>query len=113
MTLQIDFECSGIIELMAYFSILCFFRVYSIPERALLSVFGLIYITVVNAMRISIISLAIHFGGENMYYIAHTYIGRIFFYVMTVILYFFVFTKSQVVRMKVGSFSYDQKDKSL
>ena len=44
-----------------------------------------------------------------MYYIAHTYVGRIFFYAATIVLYFYVFTKSQVVRMKVGSFSYDKE----
>ena len=113
ITLQIDFECSGIIEIMVYLSILAFFRVYSVSERAILSAIGVIYIIVANAMRIIIISVMIHFGGPSMYYIAHTYVGRIFFYAATIVLYFYVFTKSQVVRMKVGSFSYDKdKDKS-
>ena len=108
MTLQIDFECSGIIEIMVYIAILAFFRVYTVSERAILSAVGVIYIILANALRIIIIATMIHFGGEQMYYIAHTYIGRIFFYGATVILYFYVFTKSQVVRMKVGSFSYDK-----
>ena len=108
ITLQIDFECSGIIEIMVYLSILAFFRVYTVYERAILSAVGVIYIIVSNALRIIIIATMIHFGGENMYYIAHTYVGRIFFYAATIVLYFYVFTKSQVVRMKVGSFSYDR-----
>jgi exosortase family protein XrtG len=109
MTLQIDFECSGIIEIMVYIAILAFFKVYTISERAILSAVGVIYIILANALRIIIIATMIHFGGEQMYYIAHTYIGRIFFYAATVVLYFYVFTKSQVVRMKVGSFSYDKE----
>ena len=109
MTLQIDFECSGIIEIMVYIAILAFFKVYTVSERAILSAVGVIYIIVANALRIIIIATTIHFGGEQMYYIAHTYIGRIFFYAATVVLYFYVFTKSQVVRMKVGSFSYDKE----
>ena len=109
ITLQIDFECSGIIEIMVYLSILTFYRVYSVSERAILSAVGFIYIIVANALRIIIIATMIHFGGEDMYYIAHTYVGRIFFYAATIILYFYVFTKSQVVRMKVGSFSYDKE----
>lgn len=109
ITLQIDFECSGIIEIMVYLSILAFFRVYTVSERAILSAVGFIYIIVANALRIIIIATMIHFGGEDMYYIAHTYIGRIFFYAATIVLYFYVFTKSQVVRMKVGSFSYDKE----
>lgn len=109
MTLQIDFECSGIIEIMVYIAILAFFKVYTVSERAILSAVGVIYIILANALRIIIIATMIHFGGEQMYYIAHTYIGRIFFYAATVVLYFYVFTKSQVVRMKVGSFSYDKE----
>ena len=109
MTLQIDFECSGIIEIMVYIAILAFFKVYTISERAILSAVGVIYIILANALRIIIIATMIHFGGEQMYYIAHTYVGRIFFYAATVVLYFYVFTKSQVVRMKVGSFSYDKE----
>ena len=111
MTLQIDFECSGIIEIMVYIAILAFFKVYTISERAILSAVGVIYIILANALRIIIIATMIHFGGEQMYYIAHTYVGRIFFYAATVVLYFYVFTKSQVVRMKVGSFSYDKEKK--
>ena len=109
ITLQIDFECSGIIEIMVYLSILTFYRVYTVSERAILSAVGFIYIIVSNALRIIIIATMIHFGGEDMYYIAHTYVGRIFFYGATIVLYFYVFTKSQVVRMKVGSFSYDKE----
>ena len=109
ITLQIDFECSGIIEIMVYLSILTFYRVYTVSERAILSALGFIYIIVANALRIIIIATMIHFGGEDMYYIAHTYVGRIFFYAATIVLYFYVFTKSQVVRMKVGSFSYDKE----
>ena len=109
ITLQIDFECSGIIEIMVYHSILAFFKVYTVSERAILSAVGFIYIIVANALRIIIIATMIHFGGENMYYRAHTYVGRIFFYAATIVLYFYVFTKSQVVRMKVGSFSYDKE----
>ena len=109
ITLQIDFECSGIIEIMVYLSIITFYRVYTVSERAILSALGFIYIIVANALRIIIIATMIHFGGEDMYYIAHTYVGRIFFYAATIVLYFYVFTKSQVVRMKVGSFSYDKE----
>lgn len=108
MTLKVDFECSGIVEIMIYLSILCFYRVYNLVERVILSVAGVIYIILSNAIRITAIALIIHSGGEQAYYIAHTYIGRLIFYALTIILYFYVFTKSQVMRMQVGSFSYDK-----
>ena len=36
--------------------------------------------------------------------------GRIIFYVLQVILYFFVFTKPHVLKMKTGDFGYNKKD---
>ncbi len=106
MTLQIDLECSGIIEIMAFLSLLIFFRVYTVYERVIVGVLGTAYIMVCNAARIVLICLAVYFFGTPAYFVAHTFIGRIFFYVMTVILYFYVFTKPHIIQMKVGNFTY-------
>jgi exosortase family protein XrtG len=106
MTLKIDFECSGIIEIMAFISLLAFFRVYKPYERVIVGIIGTAYIMVCNALRIVIVCLALHFFGQSAYFITHTFIGRIFFYALSVLLYFYVFTKPQVVQMKVGNFSY-------
>lgn len=106
MTLQIDLECSGVIEIMAFLSLLIFFRVYSLYERIVVGVLGTAYIMVCNALRITIICEAVHFLGTSAYFVAHTFIGRIFFYGMTVLLYFYVFTKAHIIKMKVGNFKY-------
>lgn len=106
MTLQIDMECSGVIEIMAFLSLLIFFRVYTVYERIIVGVIGTAYIMVCNALRITLICEAIHFFGMDAYFVAHTFLGRIFFYVLTVLLYFYVFTKSHIIKMKVGNFSY-------
>lgn len=106
MTLQIDFECSGIIEIMAFLALLVFFRVYTVYERIVVGVLGTAYIMICNALRITLICEAVHFFGTSAYFVAHTFIGRIFFYAMTVILYFYVFTRSHIIQMKVGNFTY-------
>ena len=90
---------------------LAFFRVYTVPERIYVGILGTVYTIVANAMRLTVICLMIHFLGTDYYYLAHTIIGRLFFYVLQVILYFFVFTKSQVVRTVVGSFGYREETK--
>lgn len=107
MTLKIDFECSGIVEIMAFVSLLAFFGVYTRSERVLVGVLGTLAIMLANALRIILIAELIHFGGPNMYYVAHSLFGRLLFYALTVILYFYVFTKPQIVRMRVGRFTYD------
>lgn len=107
MTLQIDFECSGIIEIFAFLSLLAFFDLYKRHEKVLIGIIGVSYIMIINALRISLICFVVHFFGNDSYYIVHTFIGRLFFYALSVILYFYVFTKPQTIRMKVGNFTYD------
>ena len=106
ITLQIDFECSGILEIMAYLALLFFFEAYNIFERIIVSVVGIFYIILANALRIAVICTIIYFNGIGAYHIAHTIVGRLVFYALTVILYFFVFTKAQIIRQKVGGFAY-------
>lgn len=106
ITLQIDFECSGVIEIIAYVSLLSFFNVYKLNEKVIVGVLGTAAIIFANALRIVIICEIIHFCGMNMYYIAHTIIGRLVFYALSVLLYFYVFTKPQIIRTKVGKFTY-------
>ncbi|MGN0505196.1 MAG: exosortase family protein XrtG [Lachnospiraceae bacterium] len=106
ITLQIDFECSGIIEILAFLSLLAFFTVYTVKERVLVGISGCICIILSNVLRIIVICEMIHFFGVNVYFIAHAIVGRIVFYMLSVLLYFYVFTKSQIIRTKLGKFSY-------
>lgn len=108
MTLKIDFECSGIVEIMAFVSLLAFFDVYRRSERLIVGAIGVLAIVFANVVRIILIAEIIHIGGTQWYYIAHSLVGRIVFYAFTVVLYFYVFTKPQIVRMKVGRFAYER-----
>jgi len=107
ISLKIDFECSGIIEIIAYLSLLIFYRVYTVYERFCVGVLWVIAMVLANALRITIICLMIYFGGIDTYFIAHTYVGRLVFYALSVVIYFYVFTKPQIIKQKVGSFRYD------
>ncbi|MBO5489657.1 MAG: exosortase family protein XrtG [Eubacterium sp.] len=106
ISLLIDFECSGILEIMAFVSLLAFYKVYTRYERVMIGVLGVIYIILANALRIIVICSVIYVFGMPAYYIAHTFVGRIVFYGLSILLYFFVFTKAQIIRQKVGGFSY-------
>ncbi len=115
ITVNIDLECSGVIEISAFLSLLFLFSVYNIPERIYIGIIGTLYTIITNALRITIICVFIHFCGTDFYYFAHTFIGRIIFYVLQVALYFYVFTKPQIKRTKTGGFTYhvtDQKEET-
>lgn len=106
ISLCIDYECSGIIEMMAYVSMLAFFRVYDWMQRIILSVLGCMMIFFANIIRLFVIGTTIYYFGNDAYYIAHTIVGRIIFYALSVILYYYIFTKSQIVKQKIGGFRY-------
>ena len=106
ISLQIDMECSGIIEISAFLSLLLFFDVYGRSEKILVGILGTSYLILCNAVRITIICLSVRLFGISAYYIVHTFIGRILFYLLSILLYYYVFTKPQVIRMKVGIITY-------
>lgn len=106
ISLYIDYECSGIIEIMAFSAMLWFFPVYNFFEKFIVNIGGILWIFAANILRIFVICTMIFFFGNNIFYFAHTIFGRIIFYGLSVILYFHVFTRAQVVRQKVGNFNY-------
>ncbi len=110
ITVNIDLECSGFIEISAFISLLAFYGIYNVPERIYIGVVGTLYTMLTNALRIAVICTMIHFLGTDYYYVAHTIVGRIVFYVLQVILYFFIFTKPHVLKMKTGDFGYNKKE---
>lgn len=107
LSLYIDFECSGIIETMAFLSLLWFFPVYRPHEKIVVSIGGILSIFLFNVLRIYLICILIYFFGDGIYFYAHTVFARIFFYICTILLYFIVFTKSHIIRQKVGAFHYE------
>lgn len=107
ISLYIDYECSGVIEIMAFTAMLWFFPVYKFAEKFVINLIGILWIFAANILRISIICTTIYFFGNNAFYFAHTILGRIIFYFLSIILYFYVFTRSQIIRQKVGNFNYE------
>ena len=107
ISLYIDYECSGIIEIMAFSSMLWFFSVYQIYEKVIINIAGFFWIFAANVIRIFVICSLIYFFGNDIFYFAHTIFGRIIFYGLSIALYFHVFTRPQILRQKIGSFNYE------
>ncbi len=110
ISLYVDFECSGVIEIMAFLALLWFFEIYTTKEKVKYSVIGVLFVFAANVIRIFTICTIIYFGGNDWFYFAHSIFGRIVFYALTVYLYFSVFTKPHIQRQKVGQFSYEKEE---
>ncbi|HPO04392.1 MAG TPA: exosortase family protein XrtG [Bacillota bacterium] len=106
VSLVIDYECSGIVEIMAFSSLLWFFPLYNTAEKLIINIAGVLGIFIANALRLFIICLLIFYFGNEIFYFAHTIFGRLIFYLFSIVLYFYVFTRSHVIRQKVGVFTY-------
>ena len=108
-SLFIDLECSGILEIMVLFCLLIFFPVYSFDKRIWISVIGSFAIMFFNITRILCVIVAIYYFGDPVYDFVHSFIGRLLFYSLTIILYFYIFTRTQLLKQKVGRFEYRTK----
>lgn len=96
--MTIDYEYSGIIETTAFASLLAFYPMYSRKEKVFYLILGLLWIYLSNVIRLMIVIIMVHVGGASMFYLAHTIIGRIVFYILVIALYYNVFTYSRLSR---------------
>ena len=107
ISLYVDFECAGIVEVLVFIALVGFFFSYNWKEKIGVIISGFFWIVFSNVLRLTIICCIIRWFGNESYYIAHTIIGRIVFYLLSILLYFLVFTKRQIRQQKVGEFDYD------
>lgn len=95
--LMIDYECSGIIETTAFLSLLTFFPIYTRQDKIKLAIIGFLWIYLANVARLVLVGVTVHFLGPACLFWVHGVLGRLIFYILTIILYYNVFTHSQIV----------------
>ncbi len=110
ISMFVDYECSGIIEILAFLALLWFFPLYDVVERIVISFAGILWIFAANIIRLVLICALIYFFGNDMFFFAHVIFGRLIFYGLSVMLYFGVFTRPHILRQKIGKFRYGNAD---
>lgn len=96
--LFINYECSGMLETIAFISMLAFFPIYKGGEKIIVGCLGFLWILTANIVRLLITITILDYFGINALFIAHSIIGRVIFYVVVILLYYQVFTKPQIIR---------------
>ncbi|ADZ21574.1 exosortase family protein XrtG [Clostridium acetobutylicum] len=102
ISIFIDYECSGVIEMLVFTSLILFFPFGTRFRRVFYIIFGDIYIFLSNIIRVLFIIVITKTFGVSSYYIAHTLLSRILFFAFMIILYFYVFTSTQLKYQNVG-----------
>ena len=91
--IDIDIECSGLLESCVLVGLLWFFPISSTPQKVRQTIAGLLALFFINLVRLYTIVAIINIYGRNAMYIAHTLIGRLVFFFLAVIVYWYLFTR--------------------
>lgn len=102
VSMKINYECSGIIELLVFSSLVVFFPFVNFKNKIYSLVFGNMYICLSNIIRILFIIFVVKTFGVEYYYLSHVILARILFFILMVFLYYVVFTKNHIKNQKVG-----------
>lgn len=106
ISLFIDYECSGVIEIFVVVSIILFFPLYNWLDKIIYSIAAILFTMMANVIRLLTVTAIIYRYGNNSYYLAHSVVGRIVFYILTLFLYFYLLSWKQIKSQRVGRFSF-------
>lgn len=102
VSILIDYECSGIIEMLVFTVLSLFFPFGGMLRKSISIILGNVYIYLANIIRILFIIFITKTFGVSIFYLAHTLLARILFFGLMILLYYFVFTSTHLKYQKVG-----------
>jgi len=101
--LQVGLESSGLLEMAVLAGLILFYPGMPLQRRVLALVAGLLATYVANILRVLLIVAVLHYAGKDALLLAHTFLGRAFFFAVTLVIYWFVMTRPtlEVLRERV------------
>lgn len=91
--LEIGVESSGFLEMSVLISLLVFYPGWSLAERSWRVFVGLLASWAANLIRMMMIVIILHNFGKEVLVIAHTFLGELVFFILTIGIYWFLITK--------------------
>lgn len=91
--IDIDIECSGLLESCVLLGLLWFFPLGGLRSKIVRTAIGLSALFLINLIRLYTVVATINFWGRDAMYIAHTLIGRLVFFALVIIVYWYLFTR--------------------
>lgn len=88
--LNIGLESSGLLEIGVLTGMVGYYPGWTSRRRLLTIALGVFATFVANVVRISFIVAALHWGGKDLLFISHTVGGRLIFFAMVVLIFWFV-----------------------
>ncbi len=94
--LRIGVESSGLLELSVLASLLAFYPGWSLPRRMRYLTIGLVATWVANIGRVLLIVVILHYMGKSWLVLAHTYLGKLIFFVCIVAIFWQIITRVSI-----------------
>ncbi|MCH2518519.1 MAG: exosortase/archaeosortase family protein [Dehalococcoidia bacterium] len=88
--LNIGLESSGLLEIGVLTGMVGFYPGWTLKRRILTICVGVFATYVANVVRVSFIVASLHWGGKDLLFISHTIGGRLIFFVLVVLIFWFV-----------------------
>jgi exosortase family protein XrtG len=98
-TLQIGVESSGIIEVSVLTALLLFYPGWTPLHRAGSILIGIAATLSANTLRVFVIALMLHVGGKEALVLAHTYVGKLIFFILMVAIVWALITAPTMRRL--------------
>lgn len=93
---DIGIECSGLLEMFVFTSLVGFYPAFSAKRRVATIAVGVVATWIINIARILLIIAIISAMGVDWVYAAHAVFGRVFFFAATVVTYWYLVTRPTV-----------------
>ncbi len=93
---DVGIECSGLLELLAFVGLIGFYPAFSSARKMSTLIIGAIATWAINLLRILLIVAIINAMGTSWVFAAHAVFGRVFFFVATVVLYWYLVTRPTI-----------------
>lgn len=90
--LQIGVESSALLEISVLLGLIMFYPGWKIQDRLWRSLAGIALTWLANLLRMLMIVLMLHFLGKEVLVLAHTFLGKLVFFMCTVAIYWFLIT---------------------
>jgi exosortase family protein XrtG len=104
--LQIGVESSGLLEMSVLTSLMLFYPNWRFATRLRLALIGNGLTWIANIIRMFLIAVILHYLGKDALLIAHSLVGRIFFFLFTIGIYWYLITARSLEtieeRLKTG-----------
>lgn len=94
--IDIDIECSGLLESCVLLGLLWFFPQLDRIRKVSYTILGLTALYSINLIRLYTIVYIINTHGRSAMYLAHTVVGRLVFFCLAIVVYWYLFTRSSL-----------------